>query len=332
MSGSEFTSTRRAALAAALAAPVLLRGLGAPAEARAPMLGETEPGFVRFRLGTFEITAFKDASAMIDGPWPIVGEDRPAEEVAALMRERLLPEKRFRPGFTPLLVNTGRELVLFDAGNGADGFVPRPAGGRLARLLEPAGVKPGQIDVVALTHCHIDHVGGVIENGKPLFPNARYVVGDVEHGFWSKDEPLAAPADTVVHKSARLFRDILVPLREKTTLVKSGQEVVGGVTALAAYGHTPGHLAFHVESAGKRLLIWGDCAHHEVASLAHPEWSALFDQDKEQGKATRAKIYDMAATERLAVASYHSSFPSMGFIERAGGAYRWLPVSYQLAE
>lgn len=332
MSRPTFTLTRRAALATALAAPALLRGFAAPAHAEAPALGASEPEFVRFRLGEFEITAFNDAAPMIDGPWPIVGEDRPAEEVAALMRARLLPEKRFRPGFTPLLVNTGRQLLLIDAGNGAEGFVPRPVGGRLARLLEPAGVTPQQIDVVAVTHCHIDHVGGLAEEGRPLFPNAAYVIGETEHAFWSRREPLAAPADSVVRKSALLFRKIVAPLRDRTTLVRPGQEIVPGVTALAAFGHTPGHLAFHVESAGRRLLIWGDCAHHEVASLAHPQWSALFDQDKEQGKATRARIYDMAATERLAVASYHASFPSVGFVERAGEAYRWLPMTYQFAE
>ncbi len=78
------------------------------------------------------------------------------------------------------------------------------------------------------------------------------------------------------------------------------------------------------------MLVWGDCAHHEVASLARPDWHALFDQDKEKGAATRKKIYDMAATDRLAVAGYHTSFPSLGYVERRGDGYRWLPVSYQL--
>jgi len=325
--------TRRGAVAcaaAALAAPALLRGLVAPADAKAPLSGPASAAYLRFRLGAFEVTTLSDAAAMIDGPWPIVGEDRPAAEVEAVMRDNLLPEKRFQPGFTPTVVNTGRELILFDTGNGPDGFVPRPAGGRLAGSMAQAGLRPEQIDVVALTHCHPDHMGGLMEGGKPVFPNARYVVGADEHAFWSEEERLQAPEGGNELASAKMFRRNVAPFAERTTFLKPGQEVAPGVTALAAFGHTPGHLAYHIESAGRRLLIWGDCAHHEVASLAHPEWSAFFDTDKQQGADTRRRIYDMAATERLPVIGYHTSFPSAGYVERAGAAYRWLPLTYQL--
>ena len=325
--------TRRAAIAcatAALAAPALLRGLAAPAQAKAPLAGPWSPVFHRFRLGDFEVTTVSDAGVMIDGPWPIVGEDRPSAEVEALMRDNLLPEKRFQPGFTPTFVNTGRELILFDAGNGPDGFVPRPAGGRLVESMKQAGLTPEQVDVVALTHCHPDHMGGLMEGGKPVFPNARYAVGADEHAFWSRDERMSAAEGGNELASARMFRRNVAPFAERTTFLKPGQEVAPGVTALAAFGHTPGHLAYHLESGGRRLLLWGDCAHHEVASLARPEWSAFFDMDKQQGAATRKRIYDMAATERLPVVGYHTSFPSAGYVERAGEAYRWLPLTYQL--
>jgi glyoxylase-like metal-dependent hydrolase (beta-lactamase superfamily II) len=327
--------TRRGALAcgsAALLAPAILRGVSAPAEAAASMLGPADPVFRRFKLGAFEITVVSDCAAMVDGPWPIVGEDRPKEEVEQLMRDSLLPPGRFQPGFSPIVVNTGAEIVLVDTGNGAEGFVPRPAGGRLVENLRIAGFAPEQIDVVALTHCHVDHIGGVMEAGKPVFPNARYAVGAIEYDFWKNSDRLKAAEGGNELKSAKLFVKTMPPLADRTTFLKAGEEVVPGVTAVAAYGHTPGHLAYHLESAGRRLFAWGDCAHHEVASLAHPEWSALFDQDKEQGKATRRRVYDMAATERLPVLGYHTSFPSLGFVERSGTGFRWLPVTYQLVE
>lgn len=325
------TTTRRTllgSLTAALAAPALLRGV--PAEAAAPLLGPHAATFYRFRLGAFEITTILDAGAMIDGPWPIVGEDRPATEVEQLMRDNLLPPSRFRPGFTPTLVNTGKEIVLFDTGNGTEGFVPPPAGGWLAKALGPAGFSADQIDVVVLTHAHPDHMGGLLANGKPAFPNARYVVGETEFAYWKRDDPLSAPKDSNTYKSAVMFRSYVLPLADRTSFLKPGGDVATGIRAVEAHGHTPGHLAFHIESEGKRLLLWGDCAHHEVASLARPEWHALFDMDKEQGAATRKRIYDMAATERVPVAAYHTSFPSLGFVERSGGAYRWVPVTYQL--
>lgn len=322
--------SRRALLAAAIAAPALLRA--GRVSAMAPQRGALPVTPFRFRLGAFEVTTVLDAAAMIDGPWPIVGEDRPAAEVAALMQASLLPEKRFRPGFTPTLVNTGAQLLLFDAGNGANGFIPRPNGGWLAQQTAAAGYAPEQVDVVVLSHAHVDHIGGLVEAGKEMFPKARYVIGETEFAFWAAPERLSAAPDSLEHATAQIFARNLAPFADRVTRVRPGAEIVPGIHAVEAFGHTPGHLAFHVESGGKRLLVWGDCAHHEVASLAHPEWHALFDMDKTQGAATRKRIYDMAATDRIPVVGYHTSFPSVGYVERQGGAYRWLPLTYQLAE
>jgi glyoxylase-like metal-dependent hydrolase (beta-lactamase superfamily II) len=325
MTRRRFLASAAALTAAPLAVNPLLR-----AHAAAPLLGPSRPAFYRFKLGSFEVTNILDAGAVIDGPWPIVGENRPEAEVQQLMRENLLPEKKFQPGFTPTIVNTGKEVVLFDTGNGANGFVPRPYGGWLAAQLGAAGFRPDQIDIVAISHGHPDHIGGLLEEGKPLFPKARYVIGQVEYDFWARKDRLSAPPEGNEYKSGKLFQASLVPLASQTSFLKPGDEVVPGIRALEAYGHTPGHLAFHIESEGKRLLFWGDCAHHEVASLARPEWHAFFDMDKEQGAATRKRIYDMAATDLLPVAGYHTSFPSLGYVVRNGSSYRWLPVTYQL--
>jgi glyoxylase-like metal-dependent hydrolase (beta-lactamase superfamily II) len=335
-SGTGLSRRQVLASAAALAASRLLSGCATTqATAQAgntpvPRLGAAQPIHYRFALGDFEVTTISDAGAMIDGPWPIVGENQPPADVEQLMRDNLLPEKRFQPGFTPAVVNTGKELILFDTGNGASGFVPRPDGGWLAAQLAPAGFAPEQIDVVVLSHGHPDHIGGVMEGGRPLFPRARYVMGDVEYDFWSSRDRLSAPPDGNEYKSGRLFQATVAPLAGRMSFVKPGGEVAPGIRAVEAYGHTPGHLAFHIESRSKRLLLWGDCAHHEVASLARPEWHAFFDMDKEKGAATRKRIYAMAAAERLPVVGYHASFPSVGFVQKAKEGYRWLPVTYQL--
>jgi glyoxylase-like metal-dependent hydrolase (beta-lactamase superfamily II) len=188
-----------------------------------------------------------------------------------------------------------------------------------------------QIDVVVLTHAHPDHIGGLMEGGSPLFPGARYIMGALEHDFWSSEDRLAAPAAELEYTTGRLFQATLGQLRDRFRFITPGDDVAPGIGAVEAYGHTPGHPAFHVESRGRGLLVWGDCAHHEVASLARPEWHALFDMDKLKGAATRRRIYEMAAAERLPVVEYHTSFPSVGFVRKQGVGYRWVPVTDQLS-
>lgn len=325
-----FNLDRRQLLAASLglaAAPALALATSSNARAAAALLGAAQPKFYRFKLGEFEITTISDSDVFIDGPFPLIGANASEPDVHALMRDNLLPERKYQPGFTPTIVNTGKQLILLDAGNGANGFVPRPNGGWLAAQLGPAGFKPEDIDVVALSHGHPDHVGGIIDNGKPLFPNARYVIGQIEHDFWTPEGKL--PDD--LEKFAQVYRANSKPVMEKINFIKPGDDVVTGIRAIEAYGHTPGHLAFMIESGGKSLLWWGDCAHHQVASLARPDWHCVFDADKPQAAATRRRVFDMAATDRLPVIGYHMPFPSIGFVERtAPESYSWLAHTYQL--
>jgi glyoxylase-like metal-dependent hydrolase (beta-lactamase superfamily II) len=332
MSSPKLNRREMLAASVAIGAPLVLpprRGNLGPCTLH-PAPACEPPKTYTFKLGDFDVTTVSDADAVIDGPHPIVGEDQKPELVAALMRENLLPEKRFQPGFTPTLVRAGKELILFDTGNGANGFVPRPYGGQLSKQLGLAGIAPESVTMVVLTHTHPDHVAGLMEDGKPLFPKARYVMGQVEHDFWAKSTWRSAKPDSNDYKTGLFFESHIRPYRGRLTLIKGEGEVATGIQAIPAYGHTPGHLAFHIESANQRLLLWGDCAHHEVASLAHPEWHAFFDMDKAAGAATRRRIYEMAAKERIPVVGYHSSFPSVGFVQGIGAGYRWVPVTYQL--
>lgn len=316
--------SRRAALVATgatLAAPAVLAGR--PALAAAPMQEPMRPRVYRFRLGEFEITTLLDGAVQLDGPHPIFGADQTTEEVAAHAEDNFLSSERMEISFTPTLVNTGEQLVLFDSGNGPKGF----AEGRLVDVLVTAGYSPEQVDTVVITHFHGDHIGGLMLDGAPAFPNASYVTNAVEYDFWSHDDRLTGPTEN----TAKLVRANVVPLAERTSFIGDGAEVVPGITALAAFGHTPGHTAYLIESAGRRLLLWADTSNHYVLSVQKPDWHVGFDMDKEAAVATRKRLFDMAAAERLPVTGYHMPFPAVGFVEALpDGSYRWVQTSYQL--
>lgn len=317
------TITRRGTLAGAgaLAALPLLRATGARAEA--PLLGPSRPTHYRFSLGEYEVTTLLDGALPFDGPHPIFGEDQPEEAVQELAEASFLPRTRMENVFVPVVVSTGETLILFDGGNALE---RRPGAGNLVEALERAGYRPEQVDVVVITHMHPDHIGGLMSDGAPTYPNARYVTGAVEHNFWSHEDRLSGPTEGV----GRLVQSNVVPLAERTSFIEDGDTVAPGITAQAAFGHTPGHMAFHIESGGRRVLLWADTANHFVASVQRPDWHVRFDMDKEAAAATRRRVFDMAASERLPVIGYHMPFPGLGFVERTDDGYRWVQASYQM--
>ena len=122
----------------------------------------------------------------------------------------------------------------------------------------------------------------------------------------------------------------VTPFRDRMTFLKNESEVVPGIRAIDAPGHTPGHMAFHLESEGKRLLIGADFCNHYVLSLQRPDWEVKFDADKAKAAATRKALLGMLAADRIPFTSYHMPFPSVGFIETASEGYRFVPASHQL--
>lgn len=294
--------------------------------AKAPMSGASMTAFRRVKLGKFEVTTVFDGFANVPKVFPIFGQNQSAEAVSEHMEANYLPGAKMQIGFTPVVVNTGSELVLFDTGNGGG---RGPTRGHLAKSLEAAGFAADQIDIVVITHYHPDHIAGMIKDGKAVFPNARYVTGKAENNFWTSKKVTESTDKNMMGRS-KLVQGNVVPLAEKTTYIKGGNDVVTGITAIETFGHTPGHMAYNIESDGKRLLLWGDACNHYVASLQKPEWHVIFDMDKDAAVASRKKILDMAAADKVAATGYHMPFPAIGYVEKVGDAHRWIPMSYQL--
>lgn len=288
------------------------------------MRDRPEPKWRRYRIGDAVVTIVLDGIRVGEGPHPTFGTDQDEAAVAALMRANFLPEKRFATGFLPVLVEIGGRLVLFDAGMGPAG---RAEGtGRLADRMGEAGYRPQDVDLVVVTHMHADHIGGLMEEGGPAFPNARYAMSRVEYDFWTsrtaKDGPRA--------DNARLVQKNVVPLEDRTAFLKEGDEATPGIVAHEAFGHSPGHLVFELTSAGKSLWLVADTANHYVASLQRPDWRVKFDQDPAMATAARKRVFDRVAASRAPFVGYHMPFPGIGFAEKTEKGYRFVPLTYQL--
>jgi glyoxylase-like metal-dependent hydrolase (beta-lactamase superfamily II) len=270
------------------------------------MMGGGFAPWNRFRLGAFEVTTLLAGTRTVENPQEIFGLNASAEEFAAAADAALIPTDRAQFFFTPTVVNTGSELVLFDTGLAPEGIV-----GALAA----AGYAPDQVDVVVLTHMHGDHIGGLA--GGATFPNARYMTGQVEFDAW------AAQGNDGFEANVR-------PLAEKATFIGDGGAVASGITGMAAFGHTPGHMIYMLESEGQQLLIAADFANHYVFSLAHPDWEVRFDMDKPAAAASRRRVLGMLAADRIPFVGYHMPFPALGYVEAAGNGFRYMPATYQM--
>lgn len=298
--------TRRQTLLAAAALP-LAGGLGLtprPAAAQAV----AAPSHRDLALGNFRVTPLLVGTRAQDNPQETFGTNVSADEFAAAAQAAFLPTDRTVNFFTPSVVNTGSEVILFDTGLNA---------ASLTEALASAGYAPADITHVVLTHMHGDHIGGLTDDsGAPTFPDAAYVTGRMEFDHW------AAQGNEGFEAKVR-------PLAERMTFLEDGGSVASGITAVAAYGHTPGHFACALESGGSRLLLLADTANHYVFSLAYPDWEVRFDADKAMAAETRRRLLGMAAADGFAVLGYHLPFPATGFVETRGDGFRFVPATYQ---
>ncbi len=335
---TRFTIDRRTMLGTAglgvLAAPAILSGqaaaqtaqgvkTGAEANKGLPMDHAMPPEVNRFKLGDFEVLAIRDGFGAVPKPNETFGTDQAPDAVAALLEKNFLPTDQFVNSYAPVAINTGSDLVLFDTGFGEAGRAK--GNGRLIEGLAAAGYKREDVSIVVLTHMHGDHIGGLMEKGAPAFPNARYIAGQVEYDFWTDEARVGTPAEGG-HKGVLAN---VKPLAEKTTFIGDGADVVSGITSMAAFGHSPGHMVFNVESAGKRLVLTADTANHYVLSLQKPDWQVRFDMDKAKAAESRRKVFDMIAADKVAFLGYHMPFPAVGYAEKFEDGYRFVPKTYQ---
>src|SRR5712671_5517234 len=310
-------------VAALVAALGWMAGL-TPALASAPQIRDQEPGFFRLKVGDLEVTALFDASAVFDQHW-LKGKKATMDGVA-----KALPEDPhlLDASDTGFLVNTGKQLILVDAGAGT--WYGGEAFGHLAGSLRSAGYTPEQVDLVLVTHLHSDHVGGLTtQDGDRVFPNAEVYVAQAESDFWLSPEIAAkAPKDAQpFFESARAIAAPYIKAARWHTF--SGTEsIVDGMQIVPLPGHTPGHAGYEFSSQGKKILFWGDIVHAQRVQLKHPEITAVFDADPAAAAVTRNRLLARLAGDDVLIAAPHFLFPGLGRLHKEGKAYSWAPVAF----
>jgi glyoxylase-like metal-dependent hydrolase (beta-lactamase superfamily II) len=314
----------RRGLLAGTAATAFAAGTG-PGAAEVPASGRATPGVFRYKIGAFELTA------LYDGIWyrPITDafiHNAPFAEVEHALDAAFMPHDKLATPFTTLIVNTGRKLVLLDTGTGGQ---IAPSAGVLRANLAAAGIDPKAVDAIAISHFHPDHINGIKDKDNALiFPNAEIMVPAPEWAYWMDDADLnAAPADLKLtfRNQRRIFADI----EKRVTQFEPGKEVAPGILTLPAPGHTPGHTVFAIHSGDDSLLVLSDTAQHPAVFARHPDWQAAFDIDGEEAVATRKKLFDRAAADRMLVTGYHFPFPACGHLVKTASGYEHVPVEWQ---
>jgi glyoxylase-like metal-dependent hydrolase (beta-lactamase superfamily II) len=285
--------------------------------------GHQVPGIYRTRIGGIEV------SALLDGYLDIGVEhfpDADPAEAARLLERSFQPQGPYRASVNAYAINIADRILLVDTG-GAKSFAPTL--GWLPGNLRAAGIDPLTVSTVLLTHLHPDHSNGLVDaDGRAGFPNADLVVSAAEYDFWT-DEGRAARAPSGMKAFFQMARSVLRPYGGRLRRLGDEGPVAPGVWRVTAPGHTPGHTAYRITSGHEQLLIWGDIVHIGPVQFPRPDWAIVFDVDPPQAVASRKRMLDMAATDRLLVAGMHLPFPGLGHVARDAGGYMFVPAPWE---
>ncbi|RZJ01238.1 MAG: MBL fold metallo-hydrolase [Brevundimonas sp.] len=292
--------------AAGLVLAAVMAACSPPAEKAAEAVpavaatADTQP----FRIGQLQAVALKDGDIVLENsaaggsPW--------ADTAGVAELLGTTGDGKIHLSIQPLLVRDGERTVLIDTGAGG----AMGTANKLPTSLRSAGVQPGQVTDILISHGHGDHLGGLVANGALVFPNATIRMSEPEWRAVKADPEVAA----------------LVPvITPKVQTFAFGAQVTPSITAVALDGHTAGHTGYEIASGDDRLLYFGDALHSSVISVQRPEFVNAWDFNSDAAIATRQNLLERAATQSLRVYGVHFPFPGLGRIQRQDDGFVWTP-------
>jgi glyoxylase-like metal-dependent hydrolase (beta-lactamase superfamily II) len=301
------------------------------ARAATPPAGRQAASFYRYKVGAIEVTVVSDGIARVPVTEAFVLNVKP-EEVNKALREAYMEPGVFIGPYNPIVLNTGSKLALVDMGVGEAVYLSsKGVSGQLLANLAAAGIDAGAIDTIIISHYHGDHINGLLKADNTLaFPNAEVLVPAKEHAYWTdagEESRAATPRIADLFKNTRrVIGHVEVQKRLRT--YEYDKEVIPGVLAVATPGHTPGHTSHIVTSGPSSVYVQADVTHAPFLFARHPGWHAFYDHDPVAAEATRRKVYDMLAAEKMLIQGFHYPFPSAAHVEKTADGYREIPMPW----
>jgi glyoxylase-like metal-dependent hydrolase (beta-lactamase superfamily II) len=301
-----------------------------PARAVTPPAGKQVAGWYRYKIGSFEVTVATDGVARFK-----MAEDHVAnvklDAVNAALAEVFMEKGMMTTPYNPVAINTGSSVLIIDTGTGEANYrKSNGVGGQFITNLAASGIDRAAVDAVIISHYHGDHINGLLMADNSLtYPNAEILVPAIEHKFWMDDGEMSrASAGRIATNFKNIRRVFNAEVVKRVRTYEWDKEVVPGITAHGTPGHTPGHTSYVIASGSEQVYLQSDVTHVPFLFVRHPDWHAFYDQDGALAEATRRKVYDMLAAEKLRVQGFHYPFPSLAHVEKDGSGYRYFPVPW----
>jgi len=280
----------------------------------------TTTSMAKIRLGNTTIRTISDGNLIL--PASFLFSKMPQKQLSPILSEYGITGDQLAPACNITLLQDGQNTVLFDVGSGAD-FMP--SAGALLENLDDIGVSPEDITHVVFTHAHPDHIWGLLDDfDDPAFPNASYLMGRKEWDFWWNPETVDAMPDATKAFAVGAKRR-MEAIEDAVELFDPDQEILPGIFAQAAYGHTPGHMAFEIGDAGQRALLVGDAIGNHHVAFHRPDWASGSDQDATLASQSRHQLLDQAAHEQTPIIGFHLPQGGIGRVSASDDGFRFVP-------